>query len=264
MTSQCDCSFTSIFGDTTRLNALRSVAVVVVSGRKTYRFEPPSVEKSVLTESDRLISPAGTYRGREEESPCGLHPKNTGGIHGGRRSDESEQDLEGGKWDEDEEEEREMRSTQPAFQGRGRPVSGSGVLGKCPSLSGCSLDRPRSYPDSSQLPITQRRLFALSYLLYFTTPLSLLSVCVLPLKLHISKMGAIPEVDPDEPVETKPFKFVTGKSTNPPPMKTGVNRRTLESMANMMAAGAYAFDFLAPWTFFGILSDPFARSDGIV
>ncbi|GCB18826.1 cytochrome c oxidase subunit 6B [Aspergillus awamori] len=23
-------------------------------------------------------------------------------------------------------------------------------------------------------------------------------------------MGAIPEVDPDEPVETKPFKFVTG------------------------------------------------------
>lgn len=150
-------------GDTTRLNALRSVAVVVVSGRKTYRFEPPSVEKSVFTESDRLISPAGTYRGREEESPGGLHPKNTGGIHGGRRSDESEQDLEGGKWDEDEDEEREVRSTQAAFQGRGRPVSGSGVLGKCPSLSGCSLDRPRSYPDSSQLPITQRRLFALSY-----------------------------------------------------------------------------------------------------
>lgn len=24
-------------------------------------------------------------------------------------------------------------------------------------------------------------------------------------------MGAIPEVDPDEPVETKPFKFVTGE-----------------------------------------------------
>lgn len=32
------------------------------------------------------------------------------------------------------------------------------------------------------------------------------------------KMGAIPEADPDEPVETKPFKFVTGKShrNNPP------------------------------------------------
>lgn len=25
------------------------------------------------------------------------------------------------------------------------------------------------------------------------------------------KMGAIPEADPDEPVETKPFKFVTGE-----------------------------------------------------
>lgn len=24
-------------------------------------------------------------------------------------------------------------------------------------------------------------------------------------------MGAIPEADPDEPVETKPFKFVTGE-----------------------------------------------------
>jgi hypothetical protein len=35
-------------------------------------------------------------------------------------------------------------------------------------------------------------------------------------KLHINKMGAIPEVDPDEPVETKPFKFVTGKSTQDP------------------------------------------------
>lgn len=30
---------------------------------------------------------------------------------------------------------------------------------------------------------------------------------------HIVKMGAIPEVDPEEPVETKPFKFVTGKSS---------------------------------------------------
>lgn len=144
--------------------------MVVVSGRKTYRSEPPSVGTLVLTESDRLISSAGTYRGREEESPGGLHPKDTGGIHGERRSDSSEEDLEGGKWDEDEEEEREMRSTRAAFQGRGRAVSGSGVLGKRRPLNGCSLDRPRSYPDSSQLPITQRRLFALSYPLRLHDP----------------------------------------------------------------------------------------------
>lgn len=29
-------------------------------------------------------------------------------------------------------------------------------------------------------------------------------------------MGAIPEYDPEEPQETKPFKFVTGKSKFPP------------------------------------------------
>lgn len=40
-------------------------------------------------------------------------------------------------------------------------------------------------------------------------------------------MGAIPEVDPDEPIETKPFKFVTGKCTLPPPAKTGANRLLL-------------------------------------
>lgn len=28
-------------------------------------------------------------------------------------------------------------------------------------------------------------------------------------------MGAIPEADPDEPVETKPFKFVTGELSFP-------------------------------------------------
>lgn len=27
-------------------------------------------------------------------------------------------------------------------------------------------------------------------------------------------MGAIPEADPDEPLETKPFKFVTGELTH--------------------------------------------------
>lgn len=31
------------------------------------------------------------------------------------------------------------------------------------------------------------------------------------LYLQSITMGAIPEVDPDEPVETKPFKFVTGE-----------------------------------------------------
>ena len=35
------------------------------------------------------------------------------------------------------------------------------------------------------------------------------------MKLHFVKMGAIPEADPDEPQETKPFKFVTGKSEPP-------------------------------------------------
>lgn len=56
-------------------------------------------------------------------------------------------------------------------------------------------------------------------------------------------MGAIPEVDPDEPVETKPFKFVTGKSTQTPlsPMKLGVNYPAAESMANISAAGAYIY-----------------------
>jgi len=34
-------------------------------------------------------------------------------------------------------------------------------------------------------------------------------------------MGAIPEADPDEPVETKPFKFVTGTSAHLLPWKRG-------------------------------------------
>lgn len=70
-----------------------------------------------------------------------------------------------------------MRSTRAAFQGP-RAVSGSGVLGKRRPLSGCSLDRPRSYPDSSQLPITQRRLFALSYPpLLHDPPLAIVLLC---------------------------------------------------------------------------------------
>lgn len=35
------------------------------------------------------------------------------------------------------------------------------------------------------------------------------------LYLQSITMGAIPEVDPDEPVETKPFKFVTGELSFP-------------------------------------------------
>ncbi|KAJ5666034.1 uncharacterized protein N7477_008482 [Penicillium maclennaniae] len=36
-------------------------------------------------------------------------------------------------------------------------------------------------------------------------------------------MGAIPEHDPDEPVETKPFKFVTGMSAHSPSCENAVN-----------------------------------------
>jgi hypothetical protein len=42
-------------------------------------------------------------------------------------------------------------------------------------------------------------------------------------------MGAIPEHDPEEPVETKPFKFVTGKCTHPPPAKMAFNRPSYKS-----------------------------------
>lgn len=60
-----------------------------------------------------------------------------------------------------------------------------GCFGKKPIVEWLSLDRPRSYPDSSQLPITQRRLSAIPLThLYFTTSVSLRSFCVLPSKLH--------------------------------------------------------------------------------
>lgn len=61
---------------------------------KSYRCEPPSAGTSVLTESDRMVSPERTYRGRVEESTRGLHPENTGGIHGGGGSDGA------GEWQE--------------------------------------------------------------------------------------------------------------------------------------------------------------------
>jgi hypothetical protein len=47
-------------------------------------------------------------------------------------------------------------------------------------------------------------------------------------------MGAIPEADPDEPVETKPFKFVTGEFV---PACLRANGRELRSIANLLAAG---------------------------
>lgn len=50
-------------------------------------------------------------------------------------------------------------------------------------------------------------------------------------------MGAIPEADPDEVLETKPFKFVTGKSTTPSRENRG-QEPYRDSMANSIAAGA--------------------------
>ncbi|KAI2718047.1 hypothetical protein DTO013E5_7861 [Penicillium roqueforti] len=49
-------------------------------------------------------------------------------------------------------------------------------------------------------------------------------------------MGAIPEADPDEVLETKPFKFVTGKSTTPSRENRGLEPYG-ESMANLIVAG---------------------------
>ena len=46
----------------------------------------------------------------------------------------------------------------------------------------------------------------------------------------------IPEADPDEPVETKPFKFVTGKSTSRP-------MAIEKAPANSRAAGMYILSF---------------------
>jgi hypothetical protein len=43
------------------------------------------------------------------------------------------------------------------------------------------------------------------------------------LELHIANMGAIPEADPDEVLETKPFKFVTG-TFSPLSHETGTRR----------------------------------------
>lgn len=74
----------------------------------------------------------------------------------------------------------------------------------CNNLTSLSLSlSPR--PTSALLPTTTS-----SPLLYST----LLQFRPFPSGLYLVlsvKMGAIPEADPDEPQETKPFKFVTGE-----------------------------------------------------
>lgn len=60
----------------------------------------------------------------------------------------------------EEEEERDEVDTG-SFPRTSTNCEWLGCFGKKPIAQWLSLDRPRSYPDSSQLPITQRRLFAL-------------------------------------------------------------------------------------------------------
>ena len=89
------------------------------------------------------------------------------------------------------------------------------VVRKSRCVSG-SLDRlrPIPAPTTSPLSLSPRPTSAL-----FPPPHSLLYSTLLqsrpfPSGLHLVlsvKMGAIPEADPDEPQETKPFKFVTGE-----------------------------------------------------
>ena len=50
-------------------------------------------------------------------------------------------------------------------------------------------------------------------------------------------MGAIPEADPEEPVETKPFKFVTGE-LNPTPI-AWYQSTQLRPIANNLIAGMF-------------------------
>lgn len=117
------------------------------------------------------------------------------------------------EWDEDE-----MTGSFPRTSGLSEWL---GCFGKSETLSGSRLTARghTRHRAASNHPTS-----VLSALPYLPPPLSKFSpanrhcsFCVFLLqKLHINKMGAIPEVDPDEPVETKPFKFVTGKSTQDP------------------------------------------------
>lgn len=108
---------------------------------------------------------------------------------------------------------------------------------KSETLSGSRLTA-RGHIRHFTASITQRR----SSRLTFSPPLfplhsnSFSRVSFLS-KLHIANMGAIPEADPDEVLETKPFKFVTGKSTTPSRENRGLEPYG-ESMANLIVAGA--------------------------
>ena len=96
------------------------------------------------------------------------------------------------------------------------------VVRKSRCVSG-SLDRPRPFPAPSTSPLSLSLSLSLSFprptSALFPPPPSLLYSTLLqsrpfPSGLYLVllvKMGAIPEADPDEPQETKPFKFVTGE-----------------------------------------------------
>ena len=57
------------------------------------------------------------------------------------------------------------------------------------------------------------------------------------------KMGAIPEADPDEPQETKPFKFVTGElSSLTPTHPCGSMGLGIDSIADFIVAGMFVLD----------------------
>lgn len=124
---------------------------------KSYRCEAPSRRKLAIAEPDHMKSPEGTYGSGAVESTGGLHPENTGGIHGGGRSDEAEEEP---RWD-GREEEKEMRLTGES-QLRKRAVSGSGVLRKSRSLSGSRLTA-HGHIRLVTASLTQRRLCALFF-----------------------------------------------------------------------------------------------------
>ena len=67
-----------------------------------------------------------------------------------------------------------------------------------------------------------------------------------PSGLHLVlsvKMGAIPEADPDEPQETKPFKFVTGElSSLTPTHPCGSMGLGIDSIADFIVAGMFVLD----------------------
>lgn len=154
----------------------------------------------------RPLAKERTYRSRESKGPSGLHPQHASGIHVEICGSTLEKQKKSGIEDE---------VGTPAFRERD-------WLGcKSETLSGSRLTA-RGHIRHFTASITQRRSSRLTFSppLLHSTPI--LPLVLFPLKLHIANMGAIPEADPDEVLETKPFKFVTGKSTNPLPRKPGL------------------------------------------